>query len=387
MSGMHESPNLTEIQRRAIISGMVNLSDAHAKQSLQPASSRALVDAFSAHVGSRSDSRRDLAEFFTAGLSRHTGQPYRPASTHLVYSASIALSVAAQLLRRRACRIVGVITPTVDSVPVHFSNVGLLPTGIPERTLMPECDFDHLEALKLDALVVVTPNNPTGVRLSRTALTQLILWSARCKVVLILDMSFRMLDPQARWDIIDAADGSGADVIVVDDTGKTVSLAGMKLAIISGTKKLRAEVSRVCSDVLLAVPEIDLLLLATVLQTTGPDSEVHRAQDLIRSNAAYLARQLRNVGCLTPSVADAPGSFQPSVAWISVGPARDQIVEACRARLLEVTPGDLFHWDTGRADGKGAHQIRVALLRDAGYFALGADLLAEAMASTTCYTD
>jgi aspartate/methionine/tyrosine aminotransferase len=381
VSGIPASLNLTEIQRRAIDRGNLNLSDAHAKQRLQPDSRSALIEAFGAFVGSRAGSRPDLAEFFTAGLSLHTGQAYRPDSSQLVYSASIALAVAAQFLRRRTRRTVGVITPTVDSVPSHFSNVGLLTIGIPEHIVLPECDFDRLESLDLDALVVVTPNNPTGARLSEAALTELILWSARRGIELILDMSFRMHDPSARWDVIGVSNDAGASVVVVDDTGKTLSLGGIKLAVVSASKDVRAEVSRVCSDVLLTVPELDLLLLGTLLQHVGPGSEVQVARQLIRGNTAYLARRLHEVGCPVPTPEGGAVAFAPSVAWIAVGLARDRIVEACRARALEVTIGDHYHWDAGTTAGAGAHQIRVALLRDADYFARGADLLAEAIAS------
>ncbi len=379
MSGAGEKLSMTEIQRRAS-SYDVDLSDAHAKQSLQPWSRQALVAAFAALVHERADTRPDLAEFFTAGLSAHNGHPYAAASTQMVYSASIALSVAARLVRKRGRRVVGVVTPTVDSVPAQFSGIGLRAVGILERTLMPHCDIDRLNALNLDALVVVMPNNPTGGRLSRAELTRIVVWAARHDVVLILDMSFRLLDPITHWDVVAVADDAGADVLVVDDTGKTLSLGGTKIAVVSASRRLCADVSRLSGDILLAVSELDFLLLGTLLNDAGPEGEVEAARRLIRANLTYLSRRLGTVGVGVPFT-EAP-DYQPSVAWISLGPARDRIVEACRSRSVAVTVGDHFYWS---ADGSemGAGQIRLALLRDAEYFARGVDLLIEAIAGTT----
>jgi hypothetical protein len=91
-----------------IVSGKIDLAGARARRSFQPASKRGLVDAFGALVDSRADSRLGSVEIFTAGLSRHKGQTYRPASTQPIYSVSITLSVVADSPARdrivEACR-------------------------------------------------------------------------------------------------------------------------------------------------------------------------------------------------------------------------------------------------------------------------------------------
>lgn len=358
---------------------LIDLSDGHAKQSLRPASQEVLSLAFRELVGNPELSGPGLVRFFTENLSRHTGQPYRHGHVELMYSASVAVNAAAQFLRHSGRRTVGVVSPTVDTIAAQFPNAGLRPLPIPEAVVMPDCDLPVLARTAMDALLVVTPGNPSGARLGRHALTKLIEWSVRRRLLLIVDMSFRMFDPQARWDVLNVAEQCDADVIVIDDTGKTLSIGGVKLAVISCTRRLREGLSRICHELRHAVPELDLLLLGSLLAAER-ENEVDAARALVRKNWAYLARRLHDIGHAVPVADAAPNTFQPTVAWLAIGPERDRVVAACRDRSLELNPGDSYYWDTvGR--NPGSRMIRLALLRDAAYLSRGIDLLAEAIVS------
>ncbi|MER6539094.1 pyridoxal phosphate-dependent aminotransferase [Streptomyces sp900105755] len=314
---------------------------------------------------------------FRKALTQHTGQHYRGHSSHLTYSASVALDVVAKHLRSPQGPI-GMITPTFDSVPALFARSGLELTPIQEHRVLPLCDIEFLDSLRLRALIVVAPNNPTGAVLPPDQALALLEWAARHGTTLVLDMSFRMFDPGLRLDLIEAADEIGADTVTVDDTGKTIPLHDTKIGILSASRSLARELGSICSDVLLNVSELNLRMLTALLEENGPHGEVARARSVAAANQAHLEQRYG----LEPT-ATGPRDFQRSVAWLRWGRRRDAVVEACRSQSVEVLPGDRFYWDhaSDSAGNPGAEWIRVPLLRDENMFNRGLELLDSATRS------
>jgi aspartate/methionine/tyrosine aminotransferase len=370
--------SLTQLQRRGR-SADIDLADAHANQTLKPETQDKLLEVFARHMNTPMTSRHRLGDIFFMAMSRHTGQPYHPASSQLIYSASCALAVTAKLARLRKLRSIGIITPTADSVPRHFTEPGMRIVGVPQEALMPGCDFAYLDRMEVDVLVVVTPNNPTGGRLSRNQLGLLLDWAARCHVLLILDMCFRMLDVNSQWDIVNMSDELGADVVVIDDTGKILPVGGIKASVMSSSKNLRSDVAALCNDLLLSVPDIDALFLEVLLREADEAGEVFAARQLASSNLAHLADTLATAGLPVPFSRAAWPDFQPTVSWIDVGEIRDQVSDLCNSRSLSIADGNLFYWDQPQHSRSGAGHIRVALLRDPDYFQRGLDIISDSI--------
>lgn len=368
-------PSLTEIELLAYADGVVNLSDGHARQSLGETSRRNLVAAFGDLVTSGGSNYPQAVEEFWDKLAAHTGQRYGATSTHVVYAASIALDVVGRYLSPQRGAI-GMVTPIFDNIPTLFRRSSLTLTAVPERHVMPECDVDFLDSLRLDALVLVTPNNPTGTRLHFTEIVRLLEWAARRNVTLVLDLAFRLFDSDLRRDVIAAANEVGSDLVTVDDTGKILPLYGTRVGVLSATRRLGACLGRLCADVQLDVSELDLRMLCVLLEGKGDGSEVTAARRLAAANRRALERRLPPWVRMS-GVGDE--DFRPSVAWLRCGAVRDAVVAACRKRSLEILPGDQFFWDSATGRNEGSEWIRVSLMRDADYFARGTELLAEAI--------
>ncbi len=377
MTAHGRASTLTEHEWPALAGGVLNLADAHARHSLSAASIERVSQVVHALLAEGRADYFEAEAAFREALAGHTGQRYPGSRAHLTYSASIALDVVAKsLLPQRGP--IGVITPTFDSVPALFARSGLTLRPIPESRLLPVCDLEFLSSLKLTALLVVAPNNPTGTVLAPDQMLGLLQWAARRGTTLILDCSFRMFDPGSRFDVIEAADGLGADAITVDDTGKTLPLHDTKVGVLSASNRLASRVRAICSDVLLTVSELNVRMLTALLEDDAGHGEVSRARRLAARNLAELRR-------LDPGLPAEPGpsEFQPSVAWLNWGPLRDDVIEYCRAHGAELLPGDRFHWDraTGEAN-PGAQWLRIPLLRDADVFDRGLRLLEAAATST-----
>lgn len=379
MVAMSRFRNLTQIEYPSLARGILNFADAHARHSLSKASRELLGSSFDALMGNHSEDYFEAEDMFLDGISKHTGQTPQNISTSITYSASIALDIAAKYLAPRQSS-VGMITPAFDSVAALFIRSGLNLIPVPEQRLTPECDFDYLDSLGLTALVLITPNNPTGARLSRKGIRNLIEWSARNEVVLILDLSFRMFDTQSQGNLIAIGEELGAQLITVDDTGKTIPLFDTKLGVLSMTSRLAPEIRNIYSDILLNVSELDLRLLSAVL-LADDGNEVVAARDLAISNHYLLTRDPRLERALHRGRPTEAPDFQPSVAWLDIGDHRDLVLDGCHARSMQMLPGNGFFWD--RPDsvsaGPGARWIRLPLLRDPEYFARGAKILSSVL--------
>ncbi|WP_329249470.1 aminotransferase class I/II-fold pyridoxal phosphate-dependent enzyme [Streptomyces sp. NBC_01478] len=353
---------LTQHEWPALARDTVNLADAHARHSLSTQSVQGLAAILEGLLAKQGSNYFEAEEAFRAALSGHTGQQYGTNSSFLTYSASIALDAAAkQLLPQR--RPIGLLTPTFDSVPALFRRSGLHLTPVPERRVLPAVDLDYLDGLSLGALIVVVPNNPTGTVMFPDQVIGLLGWAARRGVTLVLDLSFRMFDPGLRFDVIESADGIGAQVLTVDDTGKTIPLYDTKLGVLSASRTLAQQTGRICGDILLNLPELDLRMLGYLFGQQGPDAEVARACRIAAANGALLA-ELSAGG--TPR--SAGGGFQPTVAWLHCDTGRDHIVESCRRSGVALLPGDRFFWDRSWQRNPGSERIRVPLLRDEKLF-------------------
>jgi aspartate/methionine/tyrosine aminotransferase len=266
-------------------------------------------------------------------------------------------------------------TPTFDNLPALLRLSGVPLVAVPQQRLMPACDFAHLDSLGIDALVVVLPNNPTGVTWTRDTIAQTMLWAAKRHVLLVFDLSFRMLDPAICFDLVAAGEGAGASVICIDDTGKVLSLLDTKTSVLSATADIGPALEQVCSEILLNVSSMDLLLLTKILEDEH-DNEVERARSLVVDNRVRLLSALSSLN-LPQRVMPRDVLDTMSVEWLFLGPRRDDIVEACARRGLHVLPGDRFHWESG--DGAGRQHIRLALSRDPQYFERGVKILQRAV--------
>lgn len=377
MSAFPASQNLTQVQSSA--SGLpFDLCDGHARHTLFESTRDALREAAAETFANDCPDIESVEWEFLECLAGRSRQPYRAHPSFVCYSASIAIDISAKYLaltRRRT----GVIVPAIDVVSCVLRRDGVETVAVPEARLMPAPDVDYLDSLHLDALFVVTPNNPTGTGLEHAELLKLFQWAAERGVVLVLDLSFRLLDDRVQGDLLGTADAMGTPLITIDDTGKVLSLFGAKAGVLASTPGLGGELGLLHSEILLGVSHLDLRLIATALdKSRSLQDEVGAARELVRANRSYLRGVLSGVDPLALSTVDT-GSCM-SVEWVRVGDRQPEIVRACWETGLAVLPGDDFYW--AGETGEGAEHVRLALLRDPEYFRHAADLFAKAIANS-----
>jgi len=367
---------ITELERDALLSSVINLSDGHAHQSLGEESKCRVQDVVKCFLSGPARPDYFAAEReFLDNLTAHTGQVFIPGQYAITYASSVAMSMIAALVKRERRR-VGVVCPTFDNIPglLEVMEVPLVP--VPEEWLSPDCDFQRLDSLGIEAIVLVTPNNPTGTCLARAAMCDLMDWAARRHVQVIVDLAFRWFEPAMKWDLIAEADARGADVITIDDTGKILPLADLKVSVLAASRNICQRIQAIHNQYVLNVSALTLRLLSVMLEPGRESNEIARAARTIGENRGYLDRVIDLYNETAVVTIPKPPSPTMSVQWLRLPGEPEQILSHCRERGLEILPGRNFYWsmDTG-----GERHVRLAMMRDPSYFASGVDILIDTL--------
>jgi aspartate/methionine/tyrosine aminotransferase len=370
---------ITELERSALLSNVINLSDGHARQSLGEESKSRVQQVIGSFLAGPARSDYFAAEEdFIRSLAAHHKQSYTPGQYMITYASSVAMGMVATLLKRERRR-VGVVCPTFDNIPGILGTMEVPTIPVAEEWLSPACDFKRLDALDLGAIVLVIPNNPTATCLPRAAVCDLFDWAAHRDVQVILDLAFRWFEPATRWDVVADADASGADVLTIDDTGKILALADLKVGVLSASRSLSQRIQRIHDQYVLNVSELTLRLLTAMMDPGRASNEVTRAIQIVGQNHRYLDNAItaynENSGIPVPR----PANPAMSVQWLRLPGDQAQLLDDCRARGLEILPGRNFYWSL---DTQGGHHVRLALMRDPSYFARGVDILIDSLSAS-----
>jgi alanine-synthesizing transaminase len=176
-------------------------------------------------------------------------------------------------------------------------------------------DFERLEAAltpRTRAVIVVSPNNPTGSRLKRDEWDRLACVCLGHNLAVIWDEVFHdyPLDPTA-----EAFDPLGQDqvpVFVLNGLSKTVALPQLKLGwiVVAGSQALRRE----------ALERLEIVADTYLSVATGTQHAVSRLLDLRSGIQSQITRRLRsNLDALSRTLADSPARALPVEAgWYAV---------------------------------------------------------------------
>src|SRR6516165_3626560 len=158
-------------------------------------------------------------------FSRLARQTYDSAALGylMCFTASMAFEIIANYLRLNQLSL-ALIEPCFDNLADIFHRHQIPIEPFPDALL--EAPGDHyenaLDALKADAICLVTPNNPTGLTLTENNLRRLVRICKERRKLLILDNCFRAYLPQHlvhdQYRVVLEAD---IDAMLVEDTGKT----------------------------------------------------------------------------------------------------------------------------------------------------------------------
>jgi aspartate/methionine/tyrosine aminotransferase len=298
------------------------------------------------------------------------GQLMAPIGTGRIlstYSSTIALDIVARVLAERISD-VAVLHPTFDNIADLFRARGLRLRPITEQQI--DTGLWHPPA-DVGAVVVVTPNNPTGWILRRASLRRLAAACARAGQVLVMDSSFRGQDPRAHYDTYQVLEESGVEWAVVEDTGKLWSVSELKAGFLSWSAGSTLRFVKAFDEVMLSVSAVILLLIKKMADDAkaGGFDEMRAGLDAHR-------------GLLAETLADTPMELTDPDSRISVarvtlpegGPDAHDMYRALIERGIHTLPCSRFYW---ARPSDGDRQLRLSLSRPAATVERAAQALVE----------
>lgn len=361
-----------------------NLADAHTHQS-QSCTQKDIVDSlpelwYAAEKMSQYESEQKFIEAFYTLQGQHTALK-RKDQIYLLYAASISMHITATYLMQKGSR-VGLIEPCFDNLHDLMKHMQV-PMSPLEESLFhdPSNIYENLmqNALGLEAIFIVDPNNPTGFSLAadgRESFIELVRFCTDCGKLLIIDLcfsSFIMASGGERFDLYEILENSGVSYIAMEDTGKTWPIQDAKCSTLLASKDINDEIYNIVTSVLLNVSPFVLNLVRRYVQDSANDG-FHSVGALLDVNRRLAIEYLdgETLRYCSPLV-------NTSVAWFEIVP-QDLTADEVQLKLLEnhvyVLSGKYFYWAHPE---RGQRYIRIALARNTDMFQRAMKAAAEAI--------
>jgi aspartate/methionine/tyrosine aminotransferase len=361
-----------------------NLADAHTHQAQSP-SQRRIVESlprlwYRAETQTQFQSEQEFIETFYTFHKQYTALR-RKHQIHLVYAASIGMHITATYLRKHGMT-VGLIEPCFDNLHdlMHHMQIPMFPMS-EALFAEPSNIYDSLckEAMELDAIVLVDPNNPTGFSLCSpqpAGFLEVVRFCRDHDKLLVLDLcfaAFALANGQGRCDVYAILEDAGVRYIAMEDTGKTWPLQDAKCATIMTSSDLNSEIYNIVTSVLLNVSPFVLNLVTRYVADSAED-DFASVREVLSCNRER-AREYLDGGMLSycePMV-------KTSVAWFRINDPHIS-ADALQAHLLRhhiyVLSGKYFFWHRPE---QGQRFLRVALAREPKIFLQAMEAMQHAL--------
>ncbi len=302
-----------------------------------------------------------LGDEFKQAAAKLFGSETLKKHEHVVIapSASNAINIVATWFKDRRYR-VGLLEPVFDNLHQLMRRKEIPVSAIQESDLINLDELDKkITAQNLNALFIVTPNNPTGFQLDAAQFEALCEFCQRKNVALVTDMTFRLFSNQ-QFDNYQILEETKADYVVIEDTGKTWPTQEMKASLIGSSESIAADIKKIYHEIYLCPNKIALAVLTEIMRRTaevGFDKILYQplAERYAEVQAAITGTGLRLV--------ESPNAAPMPVAWINCSRTGMKDVELV-AHLAEagvaVLPGSPFYWNSPDAR---TDCVRISLLK------------------------
>lgn len=371
--------NLTEIEVGGLHTTFT-FADGHAYHDMPPDLQCVMNDLQDVWREARDTPVPRMEERFRRTLGRMLRSPILEEHPHysLCPTASNSIDIVGAWLAAKGYGI-GLLEPTFDNLCLLLKRRRVQLISIQESDLLElESLRAKIQCADLKALLVVSPNNPTGFRLGAEEFRALCELCAELDVTLIVDATFRFYAVD-RYDEYRILEESSVKYIVIEDTGKTWPTQDTKVSLMAYSRQIADELRPLYEEVYLCHSNFSVALLNRLIEQTdkaGIEKIIWRG---VMERRAKLEHALAGTA-LVPVATTRPVSALP-VAWLDC--SRTGLNDLQLVRLLTkfdvaLLPGRFFYWNS---QARHTNRVRVSLLRSDAMFERGLRALNEALHS------
>lgn len=303
----------------------------------------------------------EVNELFKMSLANLINSKYLSGYKHysICPTASNSIDIVATWL---ACKNV-----SVGLIEPAFDNLFLL-MNRKQVDVNPLCESDFLDLEKLDfkvkehsigCIFLVSPNNPTGFKLSADEFSDLAKFCSNRGIVLVVDVTFRFYGDD-RYDEYEILIENETKFIVIEDTGKTWPTLDSKVSLMAYSIDLAHELRVLWEEIYLCHSLFTINLLRYFLDKTailGVDNAIQNEVDS-RRNMFIEKINISNGFDLS-----AGGESNLPMIWLDCSRTRlddISIVNEFNKIDVGVLPGRYFYWSDHE---KCKDHVRISLLR------------------------
>jgi hypothetical protein len=259
------------------LSRAFNLTDGHAFRRWSPRE-EAIIDR-SAELFKHSDRRRQpeiereyIRDFFLLGKQTCD---VSEVGYLMCFTASMAFEIIANYLRLNKLSLT-LVEPAFDNLADIFLRHEIPLHRFPDTYMEAGADSfaAQVSAIETDAICLVTPNNPTAVRLTKDNMRYLARYCRSNDKLLILDACFRAYIPRDEiYDQYQILLDEGSDFFMVEDTGKTWPTAEIKAPFfaVSRAHGLYQTIYDIYTDFLLHISPVGIRLMHEFIRLSQED--------------------------------------------------------------------------------------------------------------------
>ena len=283
----------------------------------------------------------------------------------------MSIEIIANVFRQRSYS-VALIEPCFDNIADIFCRHDISLTPITEDVLFNPSVLSTIITDEIDAIFLVSPNNPTGISYNRETLTEIAAYCASRSILVVVDSTFRFYaDRDHHFNEYEILSDSGVEFIFIEDTGKTWPTHDLKVSLLSTNSEIYNDLHQVHTDFILHVSPFTIKVTTEFIKNSIRD-ELASVINCVDLNRLYLKEAIENT-CLT-MVNDSFGS----VAWLRIANhySSNDIVDALKKNNVQVLPGNNFFWSRPEL---GAQYLRIALTRDGDKFEQAAHIIRDTL--------
>ena len=355
----------------AAVSSRYNLADGHPRQALTPAQVQAIGDVTSLFIQSakqdESDAKAEFERAFFGLAGQDSALDLRPPLSH--YAGSSAIECMANYLRMQR-KTVTMMHPTFDSLADTLKRHGVPLTPMPVEEVLNLTPASP--RIATDALYFVAPNNPTGHCPTREQFAGITGYCAMHGILMLADFCFRFYGDFRDYDQYRMMTDAGSEFITTEDTGKTFPAGDVKLGMLLASDGPYRYLKDISDDFLFSVAPFTYKILTRLIAAEPRDTAQVLSQNTADTNRKTLHVLLRG-----SQLRIVTARHRMGLEWAELPPGWNA---TALTRWLhehggpQLLPGERFHWADYDA---GSRYVRIALLRDPGYFAEAAGSLRE----------
>lgn len=165
------------------------------------------------------------------------------------------------------------------------------------------------------AIIICTPNNPTGVVYSESVLLELLDLAIRYELIIVADEIYEKLiyNGQKHFSIASVSEKAKAHVVTINGFSKSYAMTGWRLGYLAGPKELVNAVQRLQGHITSATCSISQA--AGIEALAGPQASVEKMKEAFNTNRLAMYRLCNEIPHLTCREPDGAFYLMPDVSW------------------------------------------------------------------------